>query len=62
MQLFTWDDIKKEMLSENLGRKVINGEKATLAQIFVAKGAVIPKRHHESGEMGSNWKELPKSN
>ena len=52
MPLFSWDSVKKEMLSERLGRKVINGEKVTLAQIFLAKGAVIPKHHHESEEMG----------
>jgi quercetin dioxygenase-like cupin family protein len=52
MPLFSWDSVKKEMLSERLGRKVINGEKATLAQVFLAKGAVIPKHQHESEEMG----------
>ena len=51
MQLFSWDNVKNEMLSEKLGRKVINGEKATLARIFLAKGGVIRKHHHESEEM-----------
>lgn len=52
MPVFSWDKINKEMLSEKLGRKVINGEKETLAQVFLAKGAVIPKHHHEAEEMG----------
>ena len=52
MPLFSWDNIDKEVLSERIGRKVFYGEKATLAQVFLAKGAVIPKHHHESEEMG----------
>ncbi len=52
MQLFSWDNIEKEELSENIGRKVINGEKSTLARIYLAKGGVIPKHHHVSEEMG----------
>jgi quercetin dioxygenase-like cupin family protein len=51
MQLFSWKSVKKEMLSEGIGRKVINGNKVTLAQVFLAKGAVIPKHHHESEEL-----------
>ena len=52
MQLFSWDSMNKEILSEKIGRKVINGEKVTLAQIFLAKGGVIPKHQHVSEEMG----------
>ncbi len=52
MGLSSWGSMKKEMLSEKIGRKVINGEKMTLAQVFLAKGAVIPKHRHESEEMG----------
>ncbi len=42
----------KEKLSERLGRKVIHGEKVTLAQVFPAKGAVIPRHQHVSEEWG----------
>jgi quercetin dioxygenase-like cupin family protein len=52
MRLFSWDSVKKEMLNERLGRKIINGENVTLAQFFLAKGGVIPKHCHESEEMG----------
>lgn len=51
MQLFSWDSVKKEKLNEKLGRKVINGEKVTLAQIFLAKDAVVPMHQHESEQM-----------
>jgi len=51
MQLFSWDSVKKEMLNEKLGRKVISGEKVTLAQIFLAKDALVPLHQHESEQM-----------
>ena len=51
MQLFSWGSVKKEKLNEKLGRKVINGEKVTLAQIFLAKDAVVPMHQHESEQM-----------
>ncbi len=52
MGLISWDSVKKEVLSERLGRKVINGEKVTLAQVYLAKGSVIPTHQHESEELG----------
>ncbi len=52
MDLFSWDSMKKEMLNEKLGRKVINGQKVTMAQIFLDKGGVIPNHMHEGEEMG----------
>ena len=52
MPLISWDSVKKEILSERIARKVINGEKVALVQIFLAKDAVIPKHQHESEEMG----------
>jgi quercetin dioxygenase-like cupin family protein len=48
MQLFAWDSVKKEVMNEKLWRKVIFGEKATLAQLFLAKGCVVPLHRHES--------------
>ncbi len=51
MQVFSWDSVKKEVMSEKIWRKVISGEKAMLAQIFIAKDAVVPKHHHESEQL-----------
>ena len=47
MALYSWEDVKKEVLNDKLARKVISGEKITLAQIFIAKGGVVPLHHHE---------------
>lgn len=48
MQLFTWESVSKEVMHEKLWRKVIFGEKATVAQLFLAKDCVVPVHQHES--------------
>ena len=51
MEFFTWDEMKKEVLSPTIGRKIISGERAMVAQVFLAKGAVVPEHHHESEQI-----------
>ncbi len=48
MQFYTWDTVKKEVMNERIWRKVITGEKAMVAQVFLAKDAVVPTHQHES--------------
>ena len=51
MELFTWDSMPKEQLNEFIGRKIISGEKAMVAQVFFAKGGVVPEHHHEAEQL-----------
>ncbi len=51
MEHYTWDDMEKEVLSPVIGRKIIAGEKAMVAQVFLAKGAVVPEHKHESEQI-----------
>jgi len=51
MEHFTWDTVKKEVMNSKLSRKVITGDKAMLAQVFIAKGAVVPTHKHESEQL-----------
>ena len=51
MEHYTWDDMEKEVLSPTIARKIISGEKAMVAQVFLAKGAVVPEHHHESEQI-----------
>jgi quercetin dioxygenase-like cupin family protein len=53
MELFSWENVKKEVLNDKLARKVISGEKITMAQIFLAKDAVVPLHHHENEQISS---------
>jgi quercetin dioxygenase-like cupin family protein len=53
MELFSWETVKREVLNDKLARKVISGEKMTMAQIFLAKDGVVPLHHHENEQISS---------
>ena len=53
MEHYAWDAVKKEILNDKIWRKVITGEKITVAQLFLAKGAVVPDHHHESEQISN---------
>jgi quercetin dioxygenase-like cupin family protein len=43
--------MEKEKVTDVIHRKVISGEKAMLAQIFLQKGAVVPMHSHENEQL-----------
>ena len=51
MQFFSWDEVRTEVMSDKISRKVITGEKAMVAQVFIAKDGVVPTHHHESEQI-----------
>ena len=51
MEHFVWDDMPKEVLSPTIARKMITGEKAMVAQVFIAKGGIVPRHQHESEQI-----------
>lgn len=51
MQSFAWDAVRKEQMNPKVWRKVVNGEKMTVAQISIAKGGVVPVHQHENEQM-----------
>src|SRR5437660_9311485 len=51
MEFYTWDDMEKEVLSDTIARKIISGDKAMVAQVFLAKGAIVPEHFHESEQI-----------
>jgi quercetin dioxygenase-like cupin family protein len=51
MEHYTWEHLDKEVLSPSISRKVIAGEKAMVAQVFIAKGGVVPEHRHESEQI-----------
>jgi quercetin dioxygenase-like cupin family protein len=51
MQLFSWNEVNKEIMSAKIWRKVIAGEKAMVAQVFIAKGGVVPTHQHDSEQI-----------
>jgi quercetin dioxygenase-like cupin family protein len=51
MEHFVWNAMPKEVLSPTIARKIISGERAMVAQVFIAKGGVVPEHHHESEQI-----------
>jgi quercetin dioxygenase-like cupin family protein len=51
MEHFVWDAIPKEVLSKTIARKIITGDKAMVAQVFIAKGGIVPLHQHESEQI-----------
>ena len=51
MQLFSWAGIEKEVLNDQMSRKIITGERAMIAEISIAKGGIVPLHHHESEQL-----------
>ena len=46
-----WDTIPKERMSDLLERRFITGDRAMLAQVFLKKGCLVPKHHHENEQI-----------
>lgn len=51
MEHFRWDDVPLEAMSDVISRKIISGEKAMVAQVFIKKDAVVPAHQHESEQI-----------
>ncbi len=51
MQLIRWAEVKKEIMSESISRRVITGERAMIAEIIISKGGIVPLHHHESEQL-----------
>src|SRR5258708_36756471 len=51
MKQYTWDSVPLEVMSDVISRKVISGEKAMVAQVFLKKDAVVPEHRHESEQI-----------
>jgi quercetin dioxygenase-like cupin family protein len=44
----SWESLPKEELKPGLSRRLVSGEKGMLAQVYLAKGVVVPKHSHEN--------------
>ena len=42
----SWQTMESEKLSDTISRQMISGEHLTLAKIFLARGAIVPRHSH----------------
>ena len=45
---YRWDDMPVEEVNELLGRRLVTGDRMMLAHVYLKKGCVVPKHHHEN--------------
>jgi quercetin dioxygenase-like cupin family protein len=53
VDVLRWDDEPIERLSDGIGRRMLNGEALTLAQITLAAGAVVPEHEHANEQIAT---------
>ncbi|MBK5293636.1 MAG: cupin domain-containing protein [Acidobacteriia bacterium] len=51
MILHRWNQIEKEQMNPSFSRQVIHTERMTIAQVFLKKGSVVPRHHHENEQV-----------
>jgi quercetin dioxygenase-like cupin family protein len=44
----SFEKVETEKLSAHITRQMLNGEDATLARIFIARGGIVPRHSHRS--------------
>jgi len=48
---YRWNDIEREELNPQIGRRLITGERMMIAHVYLAEGAVVPKHAHENEQI-----------
>jgi quercetin dioxygenase-like cupin family protein len=48
---YRWDDLPREELSPEIGRRIITGDSMMIAHVYLAKGAVVPKHAHHNEQI-----------
>jgi quercetin dioxygenase-like cupin family protein len=48
---YRWDDLPREELNPQIGRRFITGDSMMIAHIYLAKGAVVPKHEHVNEQL-----------
>lgn len=43
-----WDDLPHERVTDLLTRKIVNGDRMMMAQVFLQKGCIVPRHSHEN--------------
>lgn len=52
-QLTRWEDMPREDLAEGVARRYVTGAMSTVAQILLAKGALVPKHRHDNEQIST---------
>ncbi|MEX0907759.1 MAG: cupin domain-containing protein [Gemmatimonadota bacterium] len=48
---YRWDDVERERVTDQIDRKLITGATMMLAQVFIRRGAIVPKHQHHNEQL-----------
>ena len=48
---YRWDDMEKEQVSDMLARRLITGDRMMLAHVYLKKGCIVPRHHHDNEQI-----------
>ena len=48
---YRWDDLPREELNPEIGRRFITGDSMMIAHVYLKKGAVVPKHSHHNEQL-----------
>ena len=50
-RFFRWEDIPKESLSDMIERRIVSGDRAMVAHVYLKKGAIVPTHTHDNEQL-----------
>ena len=48
---YRWDELPREELSSEIGRRLITGDSMMIAHVYLKQGAVVPKHSHHNEQI-----------
>jgi quercetin dioxygenase-like cupin family protein len=48
---YRWEDLPREELNPQIGRRLITGERMMIAHVYLTEGAIVPKHSHENEQL-----------
>ena len=48
---YRWEDMPRERVTDLLDRRLITGSRMMLAHVYLKKGCIVPKHHHENEQL-----------
>jgi quercetin dioxygenase-like cupin family protein len=48
---YRWTDMPKEKVNDLLDRRLITGDRMMLAHVYLKKGCIVPRHHHENEQL-----------
>ena len=51
MQILNWDDVELETVNDKMRRRIVTGERMTVARIYFKDGFLVPQHSHENEQI-----------